>query len=44
MTVFDRTIDVHIASVRKKLGEVGERIETVRSFGYKWREVELAGG
>ena len=43
VTVFDRTIDVHIASVRKKLGEVGERIETVRSFGYKWREVELVG-
>jgi DNA-binding response OmpR family regulator len=42
-TVFDRTIDVHIASVRKKLGEAGERIETVRSFGYKWREVEMVG-
>ena len=44
MTVFDRTIDVHIASVRKKLGGIGERIETVRSFGYKWRQVEMLTG
>jgi two-component system phosphate regulon response regulator PhoB len=39
-TVFDRTIDVHIAALRKKLEEIGDRIETVRSFGYKWREGE----
>src|SRR5215212_9275324 len=38
MAVFDRTIDVHIAAIRRKLGKAGERIETIRGFGYKWRE------
>jgi two-component system phosphate regulon response regulator PhoB len=36
--VFDRTIDVHITSIRKKLGKGGEQIETVRGFGYKFRD------
>jgi two-component system, OmpR family, alkaline phosphatase synthesis response regulator PhoP len=35
--VFDRTIDVHITSIRKKLGSGGTQIETVRGFGYKFR-------
>lgn len=34
--VIDRTIDVHIASLRKKLGKSGQAIETVRSVGYKF--------
>jgi DNA-binding response OmpR family regulator len=34
----DRTIDVHVASLRKKLGKAGEMIETVRGVGYKLRE------
>lgn len=34
--VIDRTIDVHIASIRKKLGPVGKSIVTVRGVGYKW--------
>lgn len=33
--VIDRTIDVHIASLRKKLGKSGSAIETVRGVGYK---------
>jgi DNA-binding response OmpR family regulator len=33
--VVDRTIDVHIASLRKKLGKSGDIIETVRGVGYK---------
>ncbi len=33
--VFDRTIDVHITAIRKKLLGGGELIETVRGFGYK---------
>lgn len=37
-SVFDRTIDVHITAIRKKLGDGGEKIETVRGFGYKLRE------
>lgn len=36
--VFDRTIDVHITAIRRKLGKGGEQIETVRGFGYKFRE------
>jgi len=34
--VIDRTIDVHIASLRKKLGKSGNLIETVRGVGYKF--------
>jgi len=30
-----RTVDVHVAEVRKKLGEDGPRIETVRGLGYR---------
>lgn len=36
--VYDRTIDVHITSIRRKLGKGGEHIETVRGFGYKFRD------
>jgi DNA-binding response OmpR family regulator len=35
--VFDRTVDVHITAIRRKLGAGGEYIETVRGFGYKLR-------
>lgn len=31
----NRTVDVHIRSLRTKLGECGNMIETVRGFGYK---------
>lgn len=30
-----RTIDVHVRSLRQKLGDAGELIETVRGIGYK---------
>lgn len=30
-----RTVDVHIRSLRQKLGEEGKRIETVRGMGYR---------
>lgn len=30
-----RTIDVHIASLRQKLGDESKRIETIRNVGYK---------
>jgi two-component system phosphate regulon response regulator PhoB len=36
--VFDRTVDVHITAIRKKLGRGGELVETVRGFGYKLRD------
>ncbi len=39
VSVTDRSIDVHIVSLRKKLGEENEYIETVRGVGYKFREI-----
>lgn len=33
----DRAVDVHIASLRRKLGEAGKVIETVRGVGYRFR-------
>jgi two-component system, OmpR family, alkaline phosphatase synthesis response regulator PhoP len=38
IAVVDRTIDVHVTALRKKLGCSGELIETVRGFGYRFRE------
>ena len=29
-----RTVDMHIKTLRKKLGDCGERIKTVRNVGY----------
>ena len=36
--VLERTIDVHVKSLRKKLGAAGDYIETVRGVGYRFRE------
>lgn len=36
--IVDRNIDVHIASLRKKLGPHFDWIETVRGVGYRFRE------
>ncbi|MCX7726071.1 MAG: response regulator transcription factor [Chitinispirillaceae bacterium] len=36
--VTDRSVDVIIVGLRKKLGEAGSRIETVRGAGYRLRE------
>ena len=33
-----RTVDVHVRTLRQKLGKAGELIETVRGVGYKMRE------
>ena len=35
LNVTDRTIDVHMASLRKKLEDMGDNIETVRGVGYR---------
>jgi len=32
-----RTVDMHVQRLRAKLGEVGEQIETVRGFGYRFK-------
>jgi len=36
--VTDRSVDVHIASLRKKLGPAGKYVETVRGVGYRLAE------
>jgi two-component system phosphate regulon response regulator PhoB len=36
--VLERTIDVHIKTLRRKLGPAGDFIETVRGVGYRFRE------
>lgn len=36
--VTDRAVDVQIVGLRKKLGECGRYIETVRGVGYRFRE------
>jgi two-component system phosphate regulon response regulator PhoB len=38
--VTDRSIDVHIVSLRKKLGKDSSMIETIRSVGYKFNIIE----
>jgi two-component system phosphate regulon response regulator PhoB len=42
--VMQRTIDVHIRALRRKLGECAELIETVRGVGYRFREPGDRGG
>jgi two-component system phosphate regulon response regulator PhoB len=37
--VTDRSVDVHIAGLRKKLGSFGEYVETVRGVGYRFKEI-----
>jgi two-component system alkaline phosphatase synthesis response regulator PhoP len=36
--VTDRSVDVQIVGLRKKMGALGERIETVRGIGYRFKE------
>ena len=33
-----RTVDVHIRTLRQKLGPYGACVETVRQVGYRWEE------
>jgi len=37
----ERSIDVQVAGLRKKLGEYKEAVETVRSVGYRFSEAEM---
>ena len=36
----NRTVDVHIRTLRQKLGDAGDIIETVRGIGYKIGETK----
>ena len=38
--VTDRSVDVQIVGLRKKLGEAGQYVETVRGVGYRFKEQE----
>ena len=35
-----RTVDVHVRTLRQKLGEAGKHIETVRGVGYRYHEAD----
>ncbi|MDO5716248.1 MAG: response regulator transcription factor [Tissierellia bacterium] len=35
-----RTVDVHIAVLRQKIGKYARRIQTIRNIGYKWGKNE----
>ncbi len=37
--IVDRTVDVHIKSIRKKLGAEGDCIETIWGSGYRFKEL-----
>jgi len=37
--VYDRTVDAHVKSLRRKLGPARDYIETVRGAGYRFREL-----
>jgi two-component system phosphate regulon response regulator PhoB len=37
--ITDRAVDVQIAGLRKKLGEYGHYVETVRGVGYRFKEL-----
>ena len=38
--VTDRSVDVQVVGLRKKLGEAGAYIETVRGVGYRFKDVQ----
>ena len=38
VSVTERSVDVHIVSLRRKLGTVGDAIETIRGVGYRLQE------
>jgi two-component system phosphate regulon response regulator PhoB len=39
--VMERTIDVHIRALRRKLGDKADVIETVRGVGYRFRDTDV---
>lgn len=38
--VVDRTVDVHVAKVREKLGEYSDYIETIKGLGYRFKDMK----
>jgi two-component system phosphate regulon response regulator PhoB len=39
-SVTARSVDVHLVSLRRKLGVCGESLETIRGVGYRFKDVE----
>jgi len=37
-----RTVDVHMTALRRKMGDLGALIETVRGVGYRFAEGDAA--
>ena len=35
-----RTVDMHIATLRQKIGDAAQYIETSRGIGYRWRGLD----
>ncbi len=44
VAVTDRTVDVHVGSIRRKLGGGSELLETLRGFGYRLRDEREPAG
>lgn len=38
VAVVERTVDVHVSAIRRKLGSYGDLIETVRGIGYRLKD------
>lgn len=38
--VVDRTVDVHVAKVREKLGDYSDYIETIKGLGYRFKDMK----
>ena len=38
-----RTVDTHVLNLRAKLGELGDRLQSVRGMGYKLQRADAAG-
>ena len=36
-----RTVDTHVLNLRAKLGELGERLQSVRGMGYKLQRADV---
>jgi two-component system phosphate regulon response regulator PhoB len=39
-SVTARSVDVHMVSLRRKLGPYGEAVETIRGVGYRFKDSE----
>ncbi len=39
VVVSDRSVDVHVSSLRKKLGEQGKTLQTVQNMGYRFQSL-----